>query len=212
MIPLFLHWVWPQTTAPCEAEAALRSWREHHPAWRHLIWTPEPNTVPALLHDLDFEVRALPPLVNQRLYSSLSHCASEEDETRCQNGRALVAGLEIVARYGGVCPPLGDFCTATIESLLHNVRLFTRPSAPHAGAKHSRGGVGLPLYGATPNHPALWKLVRELELNAMIQTHEGTRALCAASLAEIVQLRLNRHPDGVTFPAAAFEGQVCSIF
>ena len=227
MIPHFLHWVWPHDCAmPPDDAAALRSWHDHHPAWRHLIWTSRPDAASASLLDRDYEVRPLPLLVNHRLYSLLGcHSDRAQSEGFPHQARAMVASVEIMARYGGVCPPLGEHCVGNIEALLENVRLFTRDAMALDGPAHevasrdasphgdkTRGvlqGATLPLYGATSNHPALWNVVRDLK-NSVVAGRDLVGALSAASLAELLQFRLGRHPDWVAFPAAAFEEGICS--
>ena len=207
MIPQFLHWVWPRSgdITPDE-EKALRSWHSNHPTWRHLFWTSEPEFTPAWLCDLDFEVRALPILLNQQLLCLLG-CHSEyaEEKDVSHESRALIASIEIMARYGGICPPQSGFCAGNIESMLEGVRLFTRDSVLlNSDLKRPSTDAVLPLYGASPNHPALWNMVRDLK-NSMITPHDYSCAISVGSLVELLQFRLGRHPDLVTFPTAAFE-------
>ena len=212
MIPSLLHWVWPHDASLTETETALASWREHHPAWRALLWTSAPQDVAASLLDLDFEVRALPLLVNHRLYSLLG-CHSERAGAADfpHQARATVAGIEIVARHGGVCVPMDQGCEGNIESLLRDVRLFTRESGSQVGDENWTATLPTspPLYGASANHPALWNMVRDLK-NSVALPHACPDALCATSLVELLQFRLGRHPDLVTFPFAAFEEARCS--
>ena len=207
MIPHLLHWVWPHAAETQEAdEAALRSWREHHPAWRCLLWTPQSGAAPLSLHDFDLEIRELPPLVNRYFGLRLDGCAGEEDES-IQRFLAAAASIEIVARYGGVCPPLGEFCRANLEPMLDSVRLFKRETAPHNGFEPSPPEEELPLYGATPNHPALWRAVGDLEISSPSHFWEPAPLLW---LAQALQFRLECHPDLVSFPAAAFQTQLIS--
>ena len=206
MIPRYFHWVWPQNTDPNEHEVALRSWREYHPAWRCLIWTPLPGAVPALFRDLDFEIRELPTLINQELYSRLSRSAREQDQTH--DALALLAGVEIVARYGGACPPMGNLCTGNTESLLQGVRLFIRQMATRAHQGEPSSRAIPPFYGATPNHPALWGVVRGWE--SATEQNKIANLSSAASFAEALQFGLGCHPDLVAFPATAFEMQLCA--
>lgn len=212
MIPQLLHWIWPHNAAITpDEENALCSWHSHHPAWRLLFWTSQPEAAPAWLSNLDFEVRALPLLVNHRLYSLLGcHSDHAEEENFPHEARAIIASIEIMARYGGVCPPRSDFCVGNIEPMLEGVRLFTRDSAlPNADLGGSSTGASLPLYGASPNHPALWNMVRDLK-NSAVAPRDCSCAISTPSLAELLQFRLGRHPDLVAFPAAAFEVELCS--
>ena len=222
MIPQYLHWVWPcSAQMQPQDKAALCSWRDSHPAWRHLLWTSAPENVTEPLRQHDFEIRPLPLLVNHRLYSLLGcHSDRVETENFPHQARAIVASIEIMARYGGVCPVIGECCACNIESLLRGVHLFTRDREGSDGTGHTASlgagkawrtssGVALPLYGATPNHPALWNVVRDLR-NSVTGTRECPAALSAAALVELLQFRLGRHPDLVTFPVAAFEEGLCS--
>lgn len=221
MIPQILHWVWPHhAELEPDFQAALCLWREHHPSWRPMIWAPDPGEVPAALRDIDFEVRALPLLVNHRLYSLLGcHCDRACERNPPHQARAVVASVEIVARYGGVCPPIGAPCCGNIESLLRDVRLFmrdgeTRDIGPSdetmklatstSATPLSAPQAALPLYGATPNHPALWNVVRDLK-NSVVNGRSQCEMISAASLVDLVQFRLGRHLDSIAFPAAAFE-------
>lgn len=213
MIPQLLHWVWPRSGAITpDEENALRSWHSNHPAWRHLFWTSQPENAPALLYDLDFEVRALPLLFNHQLYSLLGcHCEHEEEENFLHEARAVVASIEIMACYGGVCPPQSDYCAGNIEPMLEGVRLFTRDNALlNADLKCSSTGASLPLYGASSNHPALWNMVRDLK-NSVVAPRDCSCVISAGSLVELLQFRLGRHPDLVTFPAAVFEMKLRSM-
>ena len=207
MIPHLLHWVWPHAAETQEVdEAALRSWREHHPAWRCLLWTPQPRAAPLSLHDFDLEIRELPPLANPHLGLRLGSCAGEEDES-IQRFLAAAASIEIMARYGGVCPPLGEFCRANLEPMLDNVRLFRRDTAIGDGFGPSPSEVELPLYGATLNHPALWSAVGDLDIPSNCHSLEPVSPLW---LAQVLQFHLECHPDLVSFPAAAFQTQLSS--
>ena len=223
MIPQLLHWVLPYNAElGRDQKRAIGSWREHHPSWRALIWAADPVAVAAMLADLDCEVRALPLLVNHRLYSLLG-CHGERGHQRDypRAARAIVASIEVVARYGGVCPPIGEFCACNIESLLQGVRLFARDTRGYVSPDGEKfetmtapiqtaiNQAALPLYGATPNHPALWNVVRDLR-NITLDARSENGAVCAASLAELVLFRLGRHSDNVFFPAAAFEVNSCS--
>ena len=207
MIPHLLHWVWPHPAKMQVAdEAALCSWRKHHPTWRCLVWTPEPEAVPASLHNLDFEIRELPPLVNQRLYSRLHGLIQEETEIL-----RVLASIEIAAHHGGVCPPKSDFCNVSIEPLLKNVRLFKRELTPDNCAEPLLSQRELPLYGATPNHPALWNAVCDVE-SFLAQSHPAPAdTISAASLVQALQFHLECHPDLVPFPGGVFETQLCSV-
>ena len=210
MIPQFLHWIFPyRAELGYDQKRVLCSWREHHPSWRPMIWASDPAAVAVVMAEFDYEVRALPLLVNHRLYSLLG---CHDDQARQQNyphdARAIVASIEIMARYGGICPPVGEPCDCNIESLLQGVRLFTRDDVP----SHEENGetpsaltqTTLPLYGAMPNHPALWNVVSDLR-NSALKARPQSGAVCAAALRELVLFRLGRHPDSVNFPAAAFE-------
>lgn len=206
MIPQFLHWVLPyDAELGREQQLAFESWRAHHPSWRPLIWASDPGAVAAVMDDLGFEVRALPLLLNHRLYSLLG-CHGDPTGER-NAARALVASVEILARYGGVCPPTDEPCAGNIESLLHGVRLFMRDATSSDEAIASQSVH--PFFGVTPNHPALWNMVRDLK-NSVAGAPTNCEVVSAASLAELVQFRLEQHPDGIAFPAAAFEVNSCS--
>ena len=206
MIPQFLHWVLPYgAELNREQQMTFESWRAQHPSWRPLIWAADPGAVAGVMADLGFEVRALPLLLNHQLYSFLG---GHGDPTGERNtARALIAIVEIVARYGGICPPIEEPCVGNIESLLQGVRLFTRDDSSSGDTRTSPSVH--PLFGAMPNHPALWNMVRELK-NSVSGAPMSCAAVSAASLAELVQSHLEQHPDNIAFPAAAFEVNSCS--
>lgn len=193
MIPRLFHWVWlgPNLLPPRD-QKWMRSWREKHPSWRCILWAERPELLDVSDEALpDFEVRPLPPLVNRKAYDSIEKWIT---------GRAAVAArsdivrCEIIARYGGVYLDTDVECFKDITMLLEGVRVFV-----------SDGEGGQPcnyLFGAVPNHPALWTAVRELERHLASGSHSGDPVL--ATGPKYLSPCLHSAPELVIYPFQLF--------
>lgn len=40
-VPKIIHQFWDRETPPDDVGALIQSWRDHHPAWRHILWNDE---------------------------------------------------------------------------------------------------------------------------------------------------------------------------
>src|SRR5690606_18209558 len=71
--------------------------------------------------------------------------------------RSDLIRYELVARMGGVYMDTDVRCLGNIDRLMVGVRLFVCDEG-----RPPRACVGNYGFGATPNHPAMWTVVREL--------------------------------------------------
>lgn len=99
-----------------------------------------------------FESLKLPPLVNEDAYRNMADYVNARAVTVA---RSDLVRYEVVARYGGVYLDTDVECFAPIDRLLDGVRLFM--------ANEFSNRSGNYMFGATPNHPALWTIVRHLQ-------------------------------------------------
>jgi inositol phosphorylceramide mannosyltransferase catalytic subunit len=86
-------------------------------------------------------------LINESIYAQMR--AEGQPALACD-----VLRYEIVARYGGVYVDLDCFAMRALDDLLSHTDL--------AFAVEEYGWYTNAVFGATPNHPFMWKLVREL--------------------------------------------------
>lgn len=193
MIPPFFHWVWLGVyPLPPKDQKWMRSWQEKHPSWNCILWAERPD----LIHEPDvdlpeFEVRPLPPLINRKFYDGIEQWVT---------GRAVVAArsdivrYELVARYGGVYLDTDVECFDAIDEVLDGVRLFV--------SDEWGPSVGNYMFGAKPNHPALWTVVREL--SSHLNSHKTALNAVQATGPPYLNTKLRQHPDLVIFPHMLF--------
>lgn len=149
MIPRILHQVWVGERPMPECFANwTQTFRKHHPDWTILVWAEHPQNVVVPAAD---EIRALPESVNA---SAIAHVHRWTGRRAIHAARSDCYRYEIVARYGGVYADTDVEWFQPIDPVLRDVNLFV---ADEFGASN-----GNYLFGARPNHPALWTAVRDL--------------------------------------------------
>ena len=192
MIPHQFHWVWPgHRTVPEKHQAWMRSWREKHPTWNCTLWAEHPENLEIERFEREgFEVRPLPPLINQKFYDEIGKWVAGPSAAAA---RSDIVRYEIVLR-GGICLDTDVECFGNIEHLLCGVSLCV---ADEWGAH-----PGNYLLGAAPNHPAIYSVVRGLgpHLSALASGVSAVEATGAAYLYR----QLRRHPDLVIYPHMLF--------
>lgn len=202
MIPKTFHQIWVgDKPIPDELLRQAATWRTHHPEWRTVLWAERPEEMPTGVWET---VRGLPPIINQWLYENLA---------RYIGARAVLAGrsdilrYEIIARFGGVYLDMDVECFEPIDELLEGVRLFV--------CDQYNAGCGNYMFGAVPNHPAMWSAVRELDAKRREadqrfaredKTHGGHDLCPVLQFTGPSHLNpiLRRHPDLVIFPYQLF--------
>ena len=190
-IPLQFHWVWlGSDPLPEKDQAWMRSWRTYHPQWSFNLWAEHPETV-AALHLPDFHIRPLPPLVNRRFYDGIEQWVTGKAVLAA---RSDIVRYEIVAAQGGVYLDTDVECFGEVSQLMENVNLFV--------ADEWGPSVGNYMFGATPNHPALWTVVREL--GPHLTSHKEAINAVVATGPAYLNPRLRQHPDLVIFPHMLF--------
>lgn len=188
MIPHQFHWVWlGHRTVPEKNQQWMRSWQEKHPAWRCIVWAEHPENI-----DLeDFEIKPLPPLINQKFYDGIGKWMTGwvADLSRCD-----IVRYEIALR-GGVCLDTDVECFGNIETSLCGVSLFV--------ADEWESRCGNYLFGAAPNHPALYTVVRELGTR-LGDLKTAVNAAHDATGPTYLNEQLCKHPDLVIYPHMLF--------
>jgi hypothetical protein len=151
MIPRTFHQVWiGPKPVPERFKAWAATWTRHNPGWELALWTDRPAA-----HAGPWTVvRELPPLINAHLLPRLPEIV---------NARPAVAAMsdmiryEIVAREGGVYLDTDCECFRPCAEVFEPLTLFCADECGGLG-----GWPGNYLFGATPGHPAMWTVVREL--------------------------------------------------
>jgi|GEM_PF-1778131 len=147
-IPRIFHWVWVgENPFPEKDMAWLQSWRTHHPGWKFVIWCEHPKRVKVP----GFTSLKLPPMVNEQAYRDMAQYVNARAVTVA---RSDLVRYEVVARYGGIYLDTDVECFAPIDRLLDGVKLFLSNEIGQKSGNY--------MFGATPNHPALWTILREL--------------------------------------------------
>lgn len=211
-IPQIFHFVWlGNSPIPENERAKIGAWKWHHSDWRVVVWCGfSPESIWPRVHGSGSGVGHVPERASNGYGKEIEGVKSsvavpfrpvvhrESIEFRplpkSVSGPFFAQTLhyEIVARYGGVCVQTGVDCFGNIENLLAGVRLFV--------AEESEAVSPTPIFGAVPNHPAFWNLVRDLG-RGLASRESGVDSLGAAYLLPIVQ----NHPDCVVYPQATFE-------
>lgn len=191
MIPHIFHWVWlGQNPLPEKDRGWMQSWRTHHPGWRFVVWAQHPELI-----DLEgFEARPLPPLVNQWSYDNIERYVHE---------RSVIAARSDLIRYevvleGGVYLDTDVECFANIEARLDGVSLFVSDEWGQA-----QGNGGNYMFGAAPNHPAFYTVVRDLEFH--IKSKKGVASVLDVTGPNYLNNQLWKYRDQlVVFPFMLF--------
>lgn len=190
-IPQIFHWVWVgPNPLPAKDLLWIKSWRDKHPDWECRVWAENPDLVRQHNDIAGLHTFSLPPLINYSVY--------EKMEQWCPGRAALAARsdiirMEVVARHGGVYLDTDVECFKNITDLLEGVELFI--------SDEWGPSVGNYMFGARPNHPALWSAVRELTPHA--EKMEKVNAVFLAG-PQYINPRLRKHPDLVIFPYQLF--------
>lgn len=210
-IPQALHQVWlgPARLADHLIDWA-RSWRRFMPHWSATLWVDDVERFSRVHEGMDLPwdlVEEVPPLVNLWAYRDIAKAVGER---AAWAARSDIARIEIIARHGGVYADLDMELFAPIDALLAGVRLFVADEWGQV--------CGNFLFGASPNHPALWTAVRELDdslrpigftrtlrdrllLSPGTPTHRGILELTGPGY---LARKIQRHPDCVVFPWRIF--------
>lgn len=188
MIPKQFQWVWLGPNAlPPKDQKWMRSWGEKHPDWRCIVWAEHPENITLE----GFEVKPLPPLINRKFYDGIEQWVTGRAALAA---RSDVVRYELVARYGGVYLDTDVECFAAIDEVLCGVNLFVADEwGPSAGNY---------MFGASPNHPALWTVVREL--GPHLSGHKTALNAVQAAGPTYLNSRLRQYPDLVIFPHMLF--------
>ncbi len=96
-IPPILHFIWLGSSLPPKADAAIASWKEHHPGWEIKIWTDE-------------EVRDFSWTNNH------SKIVFEQAESWAE--KADVLRLDILYQFGGVYSDIDVLCLRSFHDLI----------------------------------------------------------------------------------------------
>ncbi len=152
MIPTTLHQIWlGPRGVPEHLVNYAKAWRRLHPTWRMILWTDRPEAHAECVGNPWDEVAGHPPIINRYVY----HYADRWFGDRAAwAARSDILRYELVARYGGVYSDLDFEPFDNIEQLLEGVKLFN--------ADEWGPCCGNYLFGAEPNHPAMWSAVRNM--------------------------------------------------
>lgn len=187
-IPKVFRFIWlGENPLPEHNRAWMATWRAFNPAWRAVLYASHPEA-----HNLDgFDIEPIPSLVNQWAFDNLG---------RWVGGRALVAAqsdlirMELIARMGGVYLDTDVEAFQCVGDLFSGVRLFYADEWGPCQGNY--------LFGAAPNHPALWSAVRELRPH--LESHTAHFSALDATGPNYLAPRLRAHSDCVIYPHALF--------
>ncbi len=188
MIPKQFHWVWiGPNILPEKDREWMQTWQTRHPYWKCTIWAEYPDQV-ALE---GFETRPLPPLINQRFYDGIEQWVTGKAVLAA---RSDIVRYEVIARYGGIYLDTDVECFHYVDELLENVQLFVSDEWGPTPGNY--------MFGALPNHPALWTTVREL--GPHLASHEGALNALQATGPDYLNERLRPYGELVIFPHMLF--------
>lgn len=135
MIPKVIHQIWigPKPTP----EAAMNTWRHHHPDWEYHFWNEQ---------TIDF------PLRNQAQYEGMGNLG----------GKADILRYEILHRYGGIYLDADLTCLKPLDISFLEHDFFAAYESELWRPELVANGV----LGAIPGHPIMETMVRNIgELN-----------------------------------------------
>ncbi|RYX80058.1 hypothetical protein EON83_30250 [bacterium] len=190
-IPRLFHFVWVGPHPfPAKDAAWVASWLPRHPDWHAILWAESPETLGehAPKH---LDVRPLPPLVNRNLFDDIEKWVPSR---AIFAARSDIVRYELIARFGGVYLDTDVECFQNIDSVLSGVRLFR--------AEEWGPSYGNWMFGAAPNHPQMWTIVRELA--AHLKSHKAQMNVLEATGPGYFCRQIDRHCDCVIFPHMLF--------
>lgn len=191
MIPTIFHWVWiGPDPVPAKDLLWIKGWKDKHPDWECRLWAENPDLVRKHNDLCGLRTFPLPPLINFEVYERIEEWVT---------GRAILAArsdiirMELIARHGGVYLDTDVECFKNISPLLEGVDLFISDEWGPSPGNY--------MFGARPNHPALWTAVRELKGSA-----EKMAKVNAVFLAgpQYLNPQMRKHDDCVIFPYPLF--------
>ncbi len=203
-IPRIIHQVWlGSRPIPARFHEWAQEWRVLHPAWQVVLWSDRPE-----LHAGPWqEVRNLPPLCNQWAFENVRTIVGARAAIAAQSD---IVRYEIIASHGGIYVDTDVEIFEPLDGFLDEIRLFV--------ADEYGGVCGNYLFGAAPNHPAMWTVVRELFDNfAPIGRRRSRfdrllgrpgkpvyRGILELTGPNYLATKIQRHPDCVVFPWQIF--------
>lgn len=212
MIPRVFHQVWiGSKPVPDRLRAWSETWLRFNPGWEHVLWADHPAVHAGGPWT---EVREFPPIINRWAYD---HLPAYVGSRTAVAARSDIIRYEIVVRHGGVYLDFDVECFRPIGDLLEGVRLFIADEYGPANGNY--------MFGAAPNHPAMWDLVRDLGRNfgaehAKVYANETRPArwrrwvmrgprpwfwnVLALTGPQYLNRTLPRHPECVVFPWQLF--------
>lgn len=123
---------------PAHLEQYGETWKEHHPGWKHVLWTDDD----------------LPHLVNDRVWRDAEQIAPHN----VGQLRADVVRYELLLQFGGVWVDCDLECMRPLDVLIRDVDCF-------AGWEKQAQWVGNSILGSVPGHPFMRALVGGLAAN-----------------------------------------------
>lgn len=133
-IPKIIHQVWLGGHAlPDQFEAWRQSWVDHHPDWKHVLWTED-------------EIEEL-PFLRRDLYDSAPNLGAKSDALR----------LEVIWRFGGLYVDIDFECLHPFDELHARVDFFAAVS--NVGALEISNG----LLAARKRHPLVRRAILDPE-------------------------------------------------
>jgi mannosyltransferase OCH1-like enzyme len=155
MIPKIIHQTWKDTSIPFHIYERqwVDSWKEHHPTWKHYLWT-------------DDDLKAI---ANQHFPEVTEAMDKGPGVVKADIGRYMVLCL-----YGGIYADLDYECYKPFDPLLDREILLTYVNyvlvghltwitLGHLKAIHECGRrlVSNALIGVMPNHPLMFRAIQE---------------------------------------------------
>ncbi len=203
MIPQDFHFVWiGDNPLPDNMRAWAKSWKTHNPDWSLNLWIDRATSGP--LEPFD-NVRQFPALINEALYKKIGHYVGVRPTIAA---RSDIVRYELIARFGGVYLDTDVECFGPIAELLVGVKLFISDEMGPSPGNY--------MFGAEPNHPAMWTMVREIEGECQTYFKEKMKPQIEATGGydhvnpvivtgpHYLNKQLRKHPDLVTFPSQLF--------
>lgn len=137
MVPRIIHQIWlGQNPLPDDFVGYVETWKSHHPAWEHRLWTED---------DLGGET-----LRRLEVRETIRHPAERSDILR----------LELLYRYGGVYVDTDFECRRALDDALGEADFATAWLKRSEGGKEPR--VNNAFIASVPGHPLLDRALTEL--------------------------------------------------